>query len=245
MANQQVTGSTYDERYKFTGKERDEETGYDYFGARYYVPEIPIWLSVDPLADKYPNISPYAYAAWNPVKFVDPDGMENVVALPSPAEETKQVIQSYESNGDVIHFFAHGEQNRIQISGKGDREKGGYITRPEQLNLFLLSNSEIWQEKETPENGGYAIIVFHSCATGQGENPIAQQISSSPEFENVLIVAPSDNIRIMSDITENVPAWNMYLNGKLVNSFDGKSRPVFSNPQKQVEKYLNKNKIEI
>ena len=44
----------------------------------------------------------------------------------------------------------------------------------------------------------------------------------------------------MSDITENVPAWNMYLNGKLVNSFDGKSRPVFSNPQKQVEKYLNK-----
>ena len=198
------------------------------------------WLSVDPLADKYPNISPYAYCNWNPIKFVDPDGRENVVALPNPVEETKQVIQSYESNGDVIHFFAHGEQNRIQISGKGDREKGGYITRPEQLNLFLLSNSEIWQEKETPENGGYAIIVFHSCATGQGENPIAQQISSSPEFENVLIVAPSDNIRIMSDITENVPAWNMYLNGKLVNSFDGKSRPVFSNPQKQVEKYLNK-----
>ena len=230
--NQQ--GSAYNERYKFTGKERDAETGYDYFGARYYASGNLSWLSVDPLA------SPYAYAAWNPVKFVDPDGMENVVALPSPAEETKQVIQSYESNGDVIHFFAHGEQNRIQISGKGDREKGGYITRPEQLNLFLLSNSEIWQEKETPENGGYAIIVFHSCATGQGENPIAQQISSSPEFENVLIVAPSNNIRIMSDITENVPAWNMYLNGKLVNSFDGKSRPVFSNPQKQVEKYLNK-----
>ena len=70
--NQQ--GSAYNERYKFTGKERDEETGYDYFGARYYVPEIPIWLSVDPLADKYPNISPYAYCGWNPVKFVDPDG---------------------------------------------------------------------------------------------------------------------------------------------------------------------------
>ena len=34
------------------------------------------WLSVDPLADKYPNISPYAYCAWNPVKLVDPDGRE-------------------------------------------------------------------------------------------------------------------------------------------------------------------------
>ena len=51
----------YDERYKFTGKERDAETGYDYFGARYYASVIALWLSVDPLADKYPNISPYAY----------------------------------------------------------------------------------------------------------------------------------------------------------------------------------------
>ena len=30
-----------------------------------------IWLSVDPLADKYPGISPYAYCNWNPVKYVD------------------------------------------------------------------------------------------------------------------------------------------------------------------------------
>ena len=34
------------------------------------------WLSVDPMADKYPNISPYAYCAWNPVKLVDPDGKD-------------------------------------------------------------------------------------------------------------------------------------------------------------------------
>ena len=73
--NQQ--GSAYNERYKFTGKERDEETGYDYFGARYYVPEIPIWLSVDPLADKYPQISPYAYCHWNPVNRIDFDGMDD------------------------------------------------------------------------------------------------------------------------------------------------------------------------
>ena len=64
----------YDERYKFTGKERDAETGYDYFGARYYASVIALWLSVDPLADKYPNISPYAYCVWSPIKNVDPNG---------------------------------------------------------------------------------------------------------------------------------------------------------------------------
>ena len=63
--------------FVFTGKERDEETGYGYFGARYMDHELmTMWLSVDPMADKYPSISPYAYCAWNPVKLVDPDGCE-------------------------------------------------------------------------------------------------------------------------------------------------------------------------
>ena len=35
---------------------------------------ISKWLSVDPLADQYPGISPYAYCAWNPIKYIDPDG---------------------------------------------------------------------------------------------------------------------------------------------------------------------------
>jgi RHS repeat-associated protein len=57
----------YDERFKFTGKERDAESGYDFFGARYWSSIIGHWLSVDPLADKYPNFSPYAYCHWNHV----------------------------------------------------------------------------------------------------------------------------------------------------------------------------------
>ena len=71
--------SAYNERFKFTGKERDTETGYDYFGARFYSPILLLWLSPDPLANKYPNISPYAYCAWNPIKFIDPDGNRIVV----------------------------------------------------------------------------------------------------------------------------------------------------------------------
>ena len=59
----------------FTGKELDSETGYSYFGARYYDAELSgLFFSVDPMADKYPSLSPYNYCAWNPVKLVDPDG---------------------------------------------------------------------------------------------------------------------------------------------------------------------------
>lgn len=73
MENQAPYG--YDERFTFTGKERDEETGYLHFDARNFSDILGNWLSVDPLADKYPWISPYAYCGWNPVKYVDLDGM--------------------------------------------------------------------------------------------------------------------------------------------------------------------------
>ena len=63
--------------FVFTGKERDEETGYGYFGARYMDHEqTTMWLSVDPMSYKYPSISPYNYCMWNPVKLIDPDGRE-------------------------------------------------------------------------------------------------------------------------------------------------------------------------
>ena len=66
--------TTWNSRYTFSGKERDSETGYSYFGARYYHSDLNIWLSVDPLSDKYPNLTPYAYCANNPVNFIAPDG---------------------------------------------------------------------------------------------------------------------------------------------------------------------------
>jgi RHS repeat-associated protein len=60
--------------YLFNAKELDEETGLYYYGARYYDPRVSIFYGTDPLQEKYPNISTYAYCASNPVKYIDPDG---------------------------------------------------------------------------------------------------------------------------------------------------------------------------
>ncbi len=62
--------------YKFNGKELDAETGLYYYGARYYTPEIGIWLSVDPLSDKYPHQSNYMYCSGRLVNVIDPDGRD-------------------------------------------------------------------------------------------------------------------------------------------------------------------------
>ncbi|MDL2262896.1 RHS repeat-associated core domain-containing protein [Bacteroidales bacterium OttesenSCG-928-I21] len=74
IQNKKATGSTYDTEFKFSGKALDSETQYSYFGARYYNSDLGIWLSVDPLAHKYPSLTPYNYCANNPVMLVDPDG---------------------------------------------------------------------------------------------------------------------------------------------------------------------------
>jgi RHS repeat-associated protein len=75
MLMEQTSGD-YDNVYKYNGKELDESTGLYYYGARYYDPRTSIWLSVDPLKEKYPNFSPYVYTANNPVMLIDPDGRE-------------------------------------------------------------------------------------------------------------------------------------------------------------------------
>ncbi|MGQ2108040.1 DUF6443 domain-containing protein [Ornithobacterium rhinotracheale] len=64
-----------DFKYKFNGKELQPETGlYDY-GARFYLPDIGRWMNIDPLAEKYYSISPYAYVNNNPIMLIDPTGM--------------------------------------------------------------------------------------------------------------------------------------------------------------------------
>ena len=63
-------------RYKYVGKERDNETGLYYYGARYYADWIGRFVSVDPLQDKYPHYTPYQYAGNKPVSYIDLDGLE-------------------------------------------------------------------------------------------------------------------------------------------------------------------------
>ena len=65
---------TANSTYTFSAKEKDSETGLSYFGSRYYSSDLSVWLSVDPMSDKYPSLSPYTYCADNPVKLTDPDG---------------------------------------------------------------------------------------------------------------------------------------------------------------------------
>ncbi len=67
-------GSYSKKRYRFCGKEKDEESGLYYYGARYYSPWTCRFISVDPQAGKYIFQTPYAYADNNPICKMDYNG---------------------------------------------------------------------------------------------------------------------------------------------------------------------------
>ena len=69
-------------RFGFNGMERDDQlkgvgNSYD-FGARIYDSRLGRWLTVDPLASVYPNLSVFQFAANSPIQFLDPDGKKIV-----------------------------------------------------------------------------------------------------------------------------------------------------------------------
>ena len=136
----------------FTGKEKDSETGFYYFGARYYDPSLSgLFISVDPMADKYPSISTYAYCAWNPVKLVDPDGNKIKFSSNATKEQIAQFYQavSYLDNHKCGGRFGQLRSSRYTytISFVDDIKQSRYSTDTKTIywapTLGLLTNEDV------------------------------------------------------------------------------------------------------
>lgn len=86
------------QRYKYNGKELDRTHGLDWYdyGARMYDPALAHWMVPDPLAEKYYNVSPYAYCHDNPMNAIDPDGRDDfLMRTANSSKRRKQVTISW------------------------------------------------------------------------------------------------------------------------------------------------------
>ncbi len=127
---EQRDNSNYYSPYKFSAKEKDEETSYSYFGARYLASDFSFWLSVDPMADKYPNISPYAYCAWNPVILVDPDGRNY----------DEWNINLANGKTDWVSNKGGKETTHINVLSSSGKNNGSYAFPTENFQMNYINN---------------------------------------------------------------------------------------------------------
>lgn len=165
-------------RQRFTGKERDTETGLDYFGARYYSGTMGRFTSPDPLYLDMRRLSDpqqwnlYAYARNNPLKYVDPNGMDITVNGNATDEYLKRLqqdvsfqIQLNSQSSKVIIVNKDGQAlGKKELDALGKGLKGG---EKELFKAITDTKNHVTIETVQKDSG-----VFFGAFRGGGKNTV-------------------------------------------------------------------------
>ena len=126
----------------------DKETGMYYYGARYYDPRISIFVSVDPLAEEFPNYGGYVYTMNNPINLVDPTGM-------APEESDGWIIQTSKRDGNTLVTYDSSINNMEEAKEKGYRDVEGVLETG-----YFIGEDDVWRlEDNAMIYGEYSGIV--------------------------------------------------------------------------------------
>ena len=139
-----------------------------------------IWLSVDPLADKYPNISPYAYCTWNPVNRVDPDGMD---------------VWELDESGNIVNKIMDKNQDAFRMNGKELSFAYGSVTESHQdskQTTFAFGNEDVAANvfKFMADNSA---IEYGLINSESGSTIVTQHGASKVNFGIALNIAENEN----------------------------------------------------
>ena len=182
--------NTWNTPYLFNAKEFDEETGMYYYGARYYEPRLSLWMSTDPLTEKSPNVSAYVYCFGNPLKYIDPIGLDSVYwgqdgtklgTFGSNTTETKNYVIRTSQSTDVIYKDSNptqkGKSNPISQKEydktveeikKGDFSSKNivYIGKTERIKAMLESIKDDGTGGTSDQNNREYSGSFNKSGTG-------------------------------------------------------------------------------
>jgi RHS repeat-associated protein len=125
----------------FSGKERERTASlrdYDFSARRYFAP-ICSWLAPDRLATKYTDLSPFAYCASNPIRYIDPTGNDLQLSGEKPAiEKTVKVISNALANTADVKL----ENNQVIIEIKPDADKASFEEQQEAITYNKIASDK-------------------------------------------------------------------------------------------------------
>ena len=178
----QRNSDEFDSRYKFTAKELDNETSYTYFGARYYDADLSSWLSVDPLSDKYPSLSPYCYSADNPVVLVDPNG-ENFTNF-------------VDEDGNLIKHIDDGSNAVFRQTGSGTGKHYTFIGYDESQGGVNKVNLEVAIQEQQKLNNDNPSLQQNGNTTycNFATQNVMKTVASTPLGHNALVTGRANEM---------------------------------------------------
>jgi RHS repeat-associated protein len=139
-------------RYRYTGKERDDETGLYYHGARYYAPWLGRWCSTDP-AGLVDGASLYSYVRNNPVRFVDPDGRAETDTFNFNPNKHTPINEKF---NDLVN-------QRIAQARDSAGIKPGVAPTGEQLATFVNAVSQLGYPRGGISLGAVKAVLTHDA----------------------------------------------------------------------------------
>ena len=210
--------STVNWIHTFSAKEKDIETGLSYFGSRYYSSDLSIWLSVDPLSDKYPSLSPYVYCANNPIKLVDPNGEE--VYIYGDDDNKNTIVNSLNRHFEniTIGYDKTGKLNIIEGSAQTDDEiefakalSDDKIEVNIQLNNSYITDFKNSNGETLVVDGAGAFLGNKIFYDGKGKNK--ENISKVRTFQYISMQGLAEYY--------NEKDWGALVNHEITESYQG------------------------
>ncbi|PVV60692.1 MULTISPECIES: DUF6443 domain-containing protein [unclassified Chryseobacterium] len=187
-------GGSY-KNYKFGKKELQEFGAYD-FEARIYWQDLPRMGQMDPLAEKMPSWSPYAYGFNNPIRFVDPDGNEPLDTVEDCCSE-KSNFQLQRSDADdaaaLVEMIGGGIQSAraaaANLAGTlinsvtGDKYRNRYEV--DGATLILVTGVPKQTTKEKLVNSAWDLGTLALTAAGGPEGALMAQGGKAPAIKAI------------------------------------------------------------